>query len=92
MSDKKKIVTDYGFDLNTPADDIDYDPLASSNLISANITSIKGITKKKKIDYKAVTRDFIKVERNIIDVVIPFLMNKYSSGTAVLYMMLYRLT
>ena len=92
MSDNKKIVKDYGFDLNTPADGIDYDPLASSSLISANITSIKGVTKKKKIDYKAVTRDFIKVERNILDVVVPFVMDRYSSGTAILYIMLYRLT
>tara|TARA_A100001011_G_C14283397_1_gene832533 strand:- start:424 stop:1482 length:1059 start_codon:yes stop_codon:yes gene_type:complete len=89
MSDKDN---KYGFDLTTPADDIDYDPLASSSSISANITAIKNTKSRKKIDYQAVTKDFVKVERNILDVVVPFVMDRYSSGTALLYIMLYRLT
>jgi len=81
----------HSFDLITPADDIDYDPLASSKDIEVNITKIKG-RKKPVIDYKAVSRDFIKIDRSVLDVVVPFLMNKYSSGTSVLYIMLYRLS
>ena len=79
------------FDLTTPADDIDYDPLASSKDIEVNITKIKG-RQKPIIDYKNVSRDFIKIDRSVLDVVVPFLMNKYSSGTSVLYIMLYRLS
>jgi len=79
------------FDLNTPADELHYDPLANSKDVEVAITKMKG-RKKPPVDYKPISRDFIKTDRNILDVVVPFLMDKYSSGTSILYIMLYRLS
>ena len=79
------------FDLKTPADALEYDPLSNSKDVEVAITKIKGRT-KPPVDYKPISRDFIKTDRNILDVVVPFLMDKYSSGTSILYIMLYRLS
>ena len=81
----------HSFDLMTPADEVDYDPLANSKVVEVAITKIKGRT-KPPVDYKPVKRDFVKTDRNILDVVVPFLMDKYSPGTSILYIMLYRLS
>jgi len=81
----------YGFDLTTPADFLDYDPLKMNKDIDVAITKNKG-KPKPAIDYKDIKRDYIKTDRSIIDVVIPFLIDKYNAGTAVLYVMLYRLS
>ena len=78
-------------DLSTPADDLDYDPLAVSKKVDVNINKSKG-RKKPPVDYKKISRDFIKTDRNILDVCVPYLIDKYSSGTAMLYIMLYRLS
>jgi len=81
----------HSFDLITPADALEYDPLSNSKDVEVAITKIKGRT-KPPVDYKPISRDFIKTDRNILDVVVPFLMDKYSSGTSILYIMLYRLS
>ena len=87
MANKDK----HTFDLATPAHAVDYDPLAISKKVEVNITKMKGRT-KPPVDYKPVSRDFIKTDRQIFDVCVPFIMDKYSSGTSILYLMLYRLT
>tara|TARA_A100001515_G_scaffold145036_1_gene151462 strand:+ start:1903 stop:2943 length:1041 start_codon:yes stop_codon:yes gene_type:complete len=46
----------------------------------------------KPTEYIPVKKDFVKVDRNIIDVVIPFLNQHASVGASVLYMDLYRMT
>jgi len=81
----------HSFDLITPADALDYDPLVVSKKVEVNITKNKG-RKKPPVDYKPVSKDFIKTDRQIFDVCVPFIMDKYSSGTSILYLMLYRLT
>ena len=86
MSKKK-----HSFDLITPADALAYDPLAISKETSAETTKVKG-RKKPVVDYVAVKKDFIKTDRNIIDVVLPYLVERYNSGTAILYLTLYRLS
>ena len=65
----------YGFDLTTPADFLDYDPLKMNKDIDVAITKNKG-KPKPAIDYKDIKRDYIKTDRSIIDVVIPFLIDK----------------
>jgi len=79
------------FDLITPADDLDYDPLSLNKTIVVEPTKVKG-RKKPPVDYQTISKDFIKVDRNILDAVIPFLMEKYNSGTTILYIALYRLS
>tara|TARA_R110001583_G_scaffold192994_1_gene360317 strand:- start:674 stop:1720 length:1047 start_codon:yes stop_codon:yes gene_type:complete len=48
--------------------------------------------KETKVDYKPVVRDYIKVDRYVIDLVLPFLNSKCSAGVSVLYLDLYRMT
>jgi len=79
------------FDLITPADASQYDPLSLNKQISAETTKVKG-RKKPVVDYVAVSKDFIKTDRSIIDVVIPYLVERFNSGTAILYLTLYRLS
>ena len=67
----------HSFDLITPADALDYDPLVVSKKVEVNITKNKG-RKKPPVDYKPVSKDFIKTDRQIFDVCVPFIMDKYS--------------
>ena len=52
----------------------------------------KILDKAEVVKYKPVNRDYIKVDRWVIDLVIPFLNSKVSPGVSVLYLDLYRMT
>ena len=44
------------------------------------------------VKYEPIRRDFVKVDRNIIDIVVPFLNQHASVGASILYMDLFRMT
>jgi len=50
------------------------------------------IKSEKPVKYEPIRRDFVKVDRNIIDIVVPFLNQHASVGASILYMDLYRMT
>ena len=52
----------------------------------------KIVDKEEVVKYKPVNRDYVKVDRWVIDLVIPFLNSKCSTGVSVLYLDLYRMT
>ncbi len=63
------------------------------DLLATDTTVIpKVIPKEERVAYKPVKRDFIKVDRWVIDLVMPFLNSKCSPGVSVLYLDLYRMT
>ena len=69
------------------------DILDGFDLLSTETKVIpKVIPKEEKVAYKPVKRDFIKVDRWVIDLVLPFLNSKCSPGVSVLYLDLYRMT
>tara|TARA_Y100000310_G_scaffold190368_1_gene190314 strand:+ start:260 stop:1324 length:1065 start_codon:yes stop_codon:yes gene_type:complete len=85
--------SEHSLDLNTPADGQHYNPFKGSSDVQVKTTN-----KKKKVEetlsntpYEKITKDFIKTDRSIFDVVMPFIMDKYSPGTVILYLVLYRL-
>ena len=69
------------------------DILEGFDLLSTETKVIpKVIPKEEKVVYKPVKRDYIKVDRWVIDLVLPFLNSKCSPGVSVLYLDLYRMT
>ena len=82
---------EHSFDLITPADGLKYDPLKDTKGVEVKITK-KHSQRKAPAIYQKISRDFIKYDRNIIDYAVPFLMDKYSPGTTILYMVLYRMS
>ena len=52
----------------------------------------KKVDKEEKVLYKPVKKDFVKVDRWVIDLVIPFLNSNCSPGVSILYLDLYRMT
>jgi|ETNvirnome_2_130_1030620.scaffolds.fasta_scaffold20321_2 hypothetical protein len=87
MADNKE----HSFDLITPADGMKYDPLKTTKDVDVRVTK-KHSSRKQPVIYTKISRDFIKVDRNIIDYAVPFLMDRYSPGTTILYMVLYRMS
>jgi len=48
--------------------------------------------KDEEIDYKPIKKDFIKLDRYVLDIVVPFLNSRCSPGTSILYIELYRMS
>ena len=59
---------------------------------AVNNAVIPKVKDKKEPKYQPVTNDFLKVDRWIVDLVIPFLNSNCSAGASVLYLDLYRMT
>jgi len=52
----------------------------------------KKVNKEEIVKYKPVSKDFVKVDRWVLDLVIPFLNSNCSPGVSILYLDLYRMT
>ena len=59
---------------------------------AVNNAVIPKVKDKKEPKYQPVVKDFLKVDRWIVDLVIPFLNSNCSAGASVLYLDLYRMT
>lgn len=78
-----KISSAVGNDISTDG----YDLLGNDKKLIPKI-----VEKDEIVKYKPVSRDYVKVDRWVIDLVIPFLNSKCSPGVSVLYLDLYRMT
>ncbi len=66
--------------------------LESTDFLDTKTTIIPKVKKKAPAKYVPVKKDFIKVDRWVIDLVIPFLNSNCSAGASVLYLDLYRMS
>tara|TARA_A100001201_G_scaffold73078_2_gene66521 strand:+ start:631 stop:1689 length:1059 start_codon:yes stop_codon:yes gene_type:complete len=90
MTAKKKNLLDIKVD-NSKIED-SYEDFDFLDLDVAKATIKKDNKKKEPVKYEPVKKDFVKVDRNVIDVVVPFLNSRCSPGTSILYIELYRMT
>ena len=81
----KKLTLDIDTSQSTLIENIDFSSAEKKQ-------SIAKIKSKDKAEYVPVRKDFIKVDRWVIDLVVPFLNSHSSPGVSILYLDLYRLT